>query len=248
MNKQRIISRFRKSITSYDQHAVVQEQVAKILVDQIVTIGGVDFDNVLEVGCGSGLLTEKLVEKLNVGSLVCNDIVPEAEAQVRSRINGTNFSYVVGDAEQENLGSGFDLIVSSSTLQWFSDPIGGLNRLSQLLKPGGLLAIATYGQNNFREVRSVSSSGLYYPDFSDVKIQSELTRLLYLKDTITLVFDEPYQVLKHIKLTGVNGTGSVQWTKKHLNEFTTQYKSLFTTESGVTLTYEPVYLIYRKEK
>jgi malonyl-CoA O-methyltransferase len=48
----------------------------------------------------------------------------------------------------------FDLIAMAMTLQWFADPIAGLERLRGLLAPGGTLLFATIGPQGFPEWRS----------------------------------------------------------------------------------------------
>ena len=58
------------------------------------------------------------------------------------------------DGEAPDCGAGFDLVALSMTLQWFADPLLGLQRLKGLLKPGGVMYFAAPGPDSFPEWRA----------------------------------------------------------------------------------------------
>jgi malonyl-CoA O-methyltransferase len=53
-------------------------------------------------------------------------------------------------------------------------------------------------------------------------------------------------VLGHIRDTGVNAVRSRFWTRRDQREFVQRYRDRFQHEDGVRLTYNPIYLIFRK--
>ena len=56
INPKLIKKQFEKSLNTYSQNAVVQKVMAEKLVDNLQKIR-VDFENILELGCGTGIFT-----------------------------------------------------------------------------------------------------------------------------------------------------------------------------------------------
>ena len=72
INKELIKKRFSKCITTYDENAKIQKRMAEKLFSLLERN---DFDKILEIGCGTGLLTKIAVEKLNFRTYTANDMV-----------------------------------------------------------------------------------------------------------------------------------------------------------------------------
>jgi len=72
-----------------------------------------------------------------------------------THVRGPRISYEVMDAGEAGGHAGLDLIVSSMTLHWLSDPAASLARLRSLLAPNGALLYATLGPDSFAEWRAV---------------------------------------------------------------------------------------------
>lgn len=114
---------------------------------------------ILEVGCGTGLLTTALREHGHGGTLLATDIAPGMVRRCRARLAGAaNLRVLVMDAERPCLTPGFDLIASSLAAQWFEDLPGTLAGLAALLAPGGLLAVATLSSGSFAEWRAAHAA------------------------------------------------------------------------------------------
>jgi malonyl-CoA O-methyltransferase len=60
------------------------------------------------------------------------------------------------------------------------------------------------------------------------------------EDIISLEFNSPKEVLKHIKNTGVNALSQTIWTKSDLINFEKNYPQ--TNQEKFSLTYNPVYI------
>ena len=61
MNTTLIKQRFSRSLQTYEQTAIVQREMAKILTEFLPQ--NKNFDSILEIGCGTGFLTRELVKK-----------------------------------------------------------------------------------------------------------------------------------------------------------------------------------------
>ncbi len=148
--KGRIARAFSARAGSYDDVAAVQRVVAA-RVAELVVASGVRPGRILEIGCGTGFLSEALAAAFPGAELVLTDISAAMLARCRARL-GDGPAYMVLDGEHpEAAGGGFDLIVSSLAMQWFGDLRGGLARLAGLLAPGGRMVFATLGAGTFAE-------------------------------------------------------------------------------------------------
>jgi len=94
---------------------------------------------VLEVGCGTGQLTESLA---GYGfRLTAIDIGPSMVAAARRRRGGPGLSFQVSSFEDfDAADASFDLIVSGTAFHWV-DPEVRLRKPARLLRPGGWLAL-----------------------------------------------------------------------------------------------------------
>lgn len=151
--KDRITRAFASKAGAYDAVADVQWMVARRLAERIDAAHLRAPARILEVGCGTGFLSSRLAEAFADSEMVLTDIAPSMLERCRARV-GNRPRYLVLDGERpEGLDGGFDLIVSSLAFQWFVDLGAALQRLSQLLAPGGRMMFATLGRKTFAEWR-----------------------------------------------------------------------------------------------
>lgn len=150
-------ARFGASAGGYDRHAGVQREVASRLAARIARLDLPVRPRILEIGCGTGLLTRMLGEHFPEADWTITDVSPAMLEQARRRLRlGGVARYQVMDGENPGLEGGpggFDLICSSMALQWFDDPAQGLARLAALLAPAGHLAVALPVAGTFAEWR-----------------------------------------------------------------------------------------------
>lgn len=152
MNKKRIAQSFDKASNTYEKDAPVQKWTASFLAEVIKELGLCKPKDCLEIGCGTGFLTQQMVALFADSNWLVSDLSAAMLESCRKRI-GQVVTYQVMDGEQPDLDKQFDLIVSSLAFQWFQDLEGALNRLSKLLKPGGHLVFSTLGQDTFQQWR-----------------------------------------------------------------------------------------------
>lgn len=140
----------------YDRHARVQARVAESLAGAIRALPLGEAPAVLEIGCGTGHLTQALA-RLESGALLATDLSPAMVDRARARVSetpGRRFAVLDGEYGPQPDGDGFDLICSSLAFQWFDDPAAAAQRLSTWLRPGGWLAFTTLTQGTFAEWRA----------------------------------------------------------------------------------------------
>lgn len=150
-----IAGRFGARAGCYEAHAKLQEAVAKHLA---ALLPDLDAPRVLELGCGTGLLSRHLVSRYPDGHFVLTDAAPAMIAECRRNLAASgvrHIAYEVMDAGEAGGHESLDLIVTSMTLHWLPDPVAGLMRLRTLLAPGGQLLFAMLGPDSFAEWRTV---------------------------------------------------------------------------------------------
>ncbi|KAH4036555.1 hypothetical protein HBH98_160470 [Parastagonospora nodorum] len=115
--------------------------------------------NVLDLACGTGLLTFLLADKVgNSGSVVGIDVTPGmlGIAGQKKELGGDRYANVsLHQADVLHLdetealkGKTFDVITVASALVLFADPKAAIEHWSTYLKPGGILAVdATHPRN-----------------------------------------------------------------------------------------------------
>lgn len=243
--KKRLRQRFERALSSYDQAALIQAEMAERLVAAIRDLGR-PFRRVFEIGSGTGLLTKPAYQALKPEFYLASDLV----LRCAQYLNGhPRLYFVAGDGEAPSWVKGkFDLIISNATFQWFLDPEKALKRLSRLLETKGVLAFTTFGPMTMQEVLSAAggrSTHLLGPE----KIK-EIGQKLYkpLLEEVWpsfLYFQSPKEVLRHIRATGAMGFLPASWSLKALREWQRRYKE-FRSPKGLRLTYQPMLFVWER--
>lgn len=154
-----IARRFGRAAASYDQAAELQRDVADELMARVRALDLPRRPRILEIGCGTGLLSQQLAA-LDPALLCLTDIAPEMARMAATRQNLV--SPLVMDGTRPCFADGsFDLIAASMSMQWFDEPAVALPRLCALLAPGSTLAFAALAGDNFPEWRqALADAGL----------------------------------------------------------------------------------------
>lgn len=99
-------------------------------------------DIVLELGCGSGMLTGALAARC--AKLIASDLHPDYLEQTRARTQGaTNVRYLLADAHDLPLETAtLDVVVLIATLTEVPRPAEALLECRRVLKPGGRIVIS----------------------------------------------------------------------------------------------------------
>lgn len=153
----KIAASFGAKAAVYDAHTDLQDRIAARLAKALPREG---VRRVLEVGCGTGHLSRRLVTLYPDAEIVLTDLSEKMLDRCRTRVGkapGVQFLCVDG----ETLGNDgspafgpFDVIVSSMAIHWFQDPLAALDRFRLLLSaPGGMIFYSALGGNSFPEWR-----------------------------------------------------------------------------------------------
>ncbi|MFT3917744.1 MAG: methyltransferase domain-containing protein [Anaeromyxobacteraceae bacterium] len=148
VDKRRVRRAFSRAADRYEEHDAVQARVRARVLASLPA----DARRVLDVGAGTGALLARLAGRPGV-RLAAVDLAPGMCAMARRAVPGA--AVAAGDAEALPFGPGaFDLVVSSSALQWLPRLDGALLEIARVLAPGGAASIALFGERTLHELRA----------------------------------------------------------------------------------------------
>lgn len=105
-------------------------------------------ERVLDVGCGLGETTQTLAELVGPSGEVVGVDAGErftAAAAAEAEAAGiANVSYLTGDVQVADLGSGYDLAFSRFGTMFFANPVAALRNVRSSLRPGGRLCMVVW--------------------------------------------------------------------------------------------------------
>ena len=172
--KQRVRQAFDQAASTYDAAADVQREVCDRLAAYWLQ-SGVELEPgaILDAGCGTGYGGHWLAQRWPRARLALVDFAPEMLVAARARATGA--SLVCADIEALPLPDRCcELYWSSLVWQW-NDPHRCLLEAGRVLGPGGALAVATLGADNFPELRHAFAA---VDDYSHVLTVPSPERLL----------------------------------------------------------------------
>ncbi|MBA4781922.1 MAG: methyltransferase [Rhizobiales bacterium] len=252
---ERVRQSFGRSLSDYHQSAFVQAEIAERLAHLLNAHRKepAGFGCVFEFGCSTGFLTRHLVRNFAIGHYVANDLVAGSAPLIASILaeTETNWRFIAGPV-QDNIPDGpFDLVAAASTVQWIADLPPLLQRLSDALAPGGMLALSGFGRQHFHELTAMGSTAgaVSYKDRSEWRdlLPSTLDLVAIEQAERVVHFPTVRALLVHLRRTGVNAGAGTPWSRSAYAAFEAEYRDRFSDAQGVRLTYDPVLLIARRK-
>lgn len=118
--KDKIRDNFSLASNSYDGAASVQKDCAKILVNKVLVKNFIP-QTILDLGAGTGIVSQLLLQNCPNASYTLNDISPKMLQIAQSKFKEQNkFIFHLGDMELCDFEN-YDLIISNFAMQWAQD-------------------------------------------------------------------------------------------------------------------------------
>ena len=153
--KQKVAGNFDACAHRYDHYGRIQNKIAQNLA---ATLPEFDKPDILEIGCGTGALTQYLLSAYKDGRFHVTDISPQMINHARARIGALDeVEWSVMDGENPASDRRYDLIIGNMAFQWFENADEALERLRGFLNPGGAVFYTVPAPACFKEWRSVLS-------------------------------------------------------------------------------------------
>lgn len=136
---------------SYDRSSAPQQTWAG---DVLGRLTGLPPDAaVLDVGCGTGRVTEQLLELVPDGRVLAIDASRAMVDAAAARL-GDRATVWQADVLELAVGAPVDAVVSTAALHWVPDHARMWRRLAAVLRPGGRLEVQCGGRGNIASVET----------------------------------------------------------------------------------------------
>jgi malonyl-CoA O-methyltransferase len=239
LTKDLIRRSFDRARDTYAEAAKVQAEVAHVCASNIPEG---NYPNILEIGAGGGLLTRCLAKRCLHERYVGVDIAPGMLCQVDKSML-TNPQLIAADGEFLDLSqNSFDLLASSSTMQWYRNPESSIHANIRLLKPGGRFSLAIFVEGTFPEFSEASKASGFG---SMLPMYSEQFFIDILKNTAPAFLDSAVatyvtyyptvtDLLRSHRATGATATPGVKKPSKDAyRAFGDYYEKHFQDDKGI---------------
>jgi trans-aconitate 2-methyltransferase len=133
---------------SYDRISGPMEALGREVLGRLELRGD---ETVLDAGCGSGRITQALIERLPDGHVIAVDASQSMVDAALERLPGADVRKV--DLLELELDELLDAILSTATFHWIGDHERLFARLRAALRPGGRLVAQCGGEGNIDVLR-----------------------------------------------------------------------------------------------
>ena len=224
---------FGKYASSYDENAFIQRD----LIDWGLEGFEIKGKDVLELGAGTGYLTEKIFG-MNPKSLVATDVCCAMVEIGRTRVPGTEWQTM--DAWGALPGK-VDLICSASLLHWAKDPVGVLRNWRGALNVGGKVHCLFFINRTLRDLQElgVPCGGVEWREANEWKkiFEDAGFRVERLRSEVREYgFSGAMELLKMLKLSGTSANGG--YSGGRLKRAVKEYEQMYRRGEGVVSTWE----------
>ncbi|MBN2301929.1 MAG: methyltransferase domain-containing protein [Lentisphaerae bacterium] len=249
-------ARFSAAASTYDHSADIQRQTAKKVMN--LMSGFAAAVNVIEIGCGTGILTRLLIKRFPSARIECVDI---SDAMIRvacDRIgSGENVIFSTLDIGEKS--AQFDLAVSNAALHWMVPLKTAFAKLNAVLCDGAHIAFSIMLDGTLAELKSARARvashkqiGMKLPARTEILEGLGINGFMIMseaRETAAVIYDSAWSFLKTIHNQGVTGgiySGQLL-NRTELTMLVEDYdRSCRIEDGGVTATYEILYVLARK--
>jgi trans-aconitate 2-methyltransferase len=128
-------------------------------------------ERVLDAGCGSGRVTQLLLERLPHGHVVAVDSAPSMVEHARAALDPTRTTVLQANLTELVLDEPVDAAFSNAVFHWIGDHDALFARLHDSLRPRGRLVAQCGGEGNVERLhqaaRAVAAGQPYAPYLAD---------------------------------------------------------------------------------
>jgi malonyl-CoA O-methyltransferase len=213
-------NQFSKYANEYKNHNIIQQIVAKSLVRELKF----EPKRILELGCGSGQVYNyiswdiEFYKAIDFSSSMC-ELHPKGE-----NIEVKCFDFDTQEFLNEIKNDSYDIILSSSALQWSKDLSKVIKQLSMISKE---INAVLFTSNTFKTIQEITNAKS--PILDEVSIKEAFSKYFECEfETIMykLEFDNKKDLFDYIKKSGVSGSNATldfKNAKKLYKEYNLNY-------------------------
>lgn len=187
------------------EHDIGQVQLAQAAhIERWLDLEAGPSVRILEVGCGTGWMCERLAA---YGPVTGIDLADEVVDRARARLaHLPDVRLVADDFLAADLGGpgSYDVVVSIETMAHFRDQSAFLHRIADLLAPEGLLMLAAQNRPMMeRNIKHLPNAGWYrrWVDHEELRELVDVEfEVMELRSSTPKFFDGPLHILNSAKV------------------------------------------------
>jgi malonyl-CoA O-methyltransferase len=214
LDKRIVINRFDRAAKSYDNAAILQEEVLNRLLQRLQYMRHQPA-TIIDIGCGTGKGIRGLQKHYPRAQVYAVDIARQMLLQARSRYRFLSRKQLLAaDMERLPFKSGcFDMIFSSLALPWGNDLSATMSEFARVAKPGALLLFTSFGPGSLQELAQSWRTLDDYPhvhqfvdmhDVGDIMLAAGFAQPVVDAETIRLEYRDFRTLLDDLKQVGAS--------------------------------------------
>ena len=251
-----VAQRFSEAADTYDAWAQPHSMIARAMCPLLPSHA----TSVLDIGCGTGIMTQFLQEKYAKATIIGIDPAEGMVKVCQKKWRGDQrASFLVTAVEQYEPAQQFEVIVASSCFHWVNDKRGALERIRQWLVPGGHFAIAVMVEGampelcqSFTVATGKEMGGIPMAtahEYIQLLMESGLTVKHLSTETLKMSVPDPAYVINSLRGIGAApdglGDGS-RISESQLKTLVDYYKTHFSDGLGVWESFRFVRAVLQK--
>lgn len=209
---EKVARSFGDKAMDYNRYAHIQRQAAHRFMELSQDVIHQETSPCLEIGCGTGFITQPLVSSLRDVRYIAADLSAEMLQACKNDLrnpNGIEVDFEQRDGEAVLDSQTYGLIVTALTAQWFSDAEKTFLNYLEALKPGGLLLYSYLDERCFPEWKALCAesgvpfTGNILPTSRPMQIDSSSYEWEYFStELFTEIFERPAAFFQNLKRIG----------------------------------------------
>lgn len=248
--KEKVARSFGDQADAYNRYANVQRQAAERFAELSEEIVETLIPPYIELGCGTGFVTQHIAKSLGEGTFYVTDISTDmlhACERDLDKYAHLKIEFEQLDAEEDLEKEKYGLILTALTAQWFENTHHALERLLESLILGGVLIYSYLDERCFPEWKALCAetgipfTGNELPACTPLKIDaSRFSWEFFTPELFTERYDSPASFFHNLKRIGAgtqrngkkNNPGAIislneYWLSKRKPEFHITYGITF---------------------
>ena len=114
-------------------------------VDLVSRLQLKEYDDILEIACGTGRVTAHLAKSIKFETLIATDLNPDMIEVAKENVKSNKIKWMPANAmELPFIDAAFDLVVIQFGIMFFPDKQKGINEAYRVLRPNGKLIFSTW--------------------------------------------------------------------------------------------------------
>lgn len=204
-HKYKIQQSFNRASLTYDEYSYPQQMIGCKFIHLIRQYLS-ECESIIDLGCGSGIVTEQLAQALKYKQFYAIDIADQLINRAKKRLTSYPVEYFQDDFENLSFKNNlFSLIFSNMALQWSPTLYTTLQYIREFMPSNGLLAFTIPLAGTFSELVSASRNHFYSLETIQLYLMNAGYEPLHCdKQSLTIAFDSWIKALRSIKATGAN--------------------------------------------